>query len=205
MKTYLCRSLAALSLGVLSFATVPAVAGDRSGEALGDEGYIVIRRTIPNPRAVDRAPLTSERLSTTSTRYIDARRGHRPYDTVHSDRCGFGHARRVLVGYDDHFGITRPEDRPYSYSQRTPRTGVTTITNPMHRDSEQASDRHEDRRPMVVAIRDERAQADRPPAVRPANNAPDMRVRIHHNEPELPTRSGAVLITADGTVIQVGD
>jgi hypothetical protein len=207
MKDYrFNKFLTAALLAALSLSPIAATAGqqagnqtgDRSRDALGDAGYIVIRRTIPNPRAVERAPLTSDRLSTTSTRYIDARRGHRPYDTVHGH--GVGHARRVLVGYDDNFGITRPEDRPYSYSQRAPRTGVTTITNPMKRDSQQTSERASDATPMVVVVRDEREQAERKAA-----DEPDMTVRIHHDKPEMPSRSGAVLITADGTVIQVGD
>ncbi len=154
---------------------------------------IVIRRTIPDPQAVERQPLTSDRLSTTSTRYIDARRGLRPYSTVYCPGCIDSH--RHVVGYDDNFGISRPVDRPFSYSMRAPATGVTTFTTPML--ARQADDSAQQATPMVVVFRDERDLPQRP--------APDMRIRIHNDKPEMPNRSGAVLITADGTVIQVGD
>lgn len=158
------------------------------------DGAVIVRQTIPDPRAVDRLPLTSDRLSTTSTRYIDARRGFRPYSSVHSSEG----LHNRYVGYDDHFGISRPTDRPLSSSQRTPRTYVQTFQNtstssaPTHRiDNEYQAMR-------ILAIRDQQRDTESEPE-------PDMTIRIHNDVSAIPTTSGGVLITADGTVIQIGD
>lgn len=153
---------------------------------------ILIRRTIPDPHAVKRSPLTSDRLSTTSTRLIDARRGFRPYSSVHGDGASY----HRYAAYDDHFGISRPENRPWSYSQRTPRSYVSQFRN-----DRSASDRAERRsapkgQAVTLIVRQE-LREDKP--------KPDMKIRIHKDRSAIPTTTGAVLITADGTVIQVGD
>lgn len=198
MKALPVRLFFVSVLGTALLAAPQAIAADR--HHVEDSEAIVIRRTIPYPRAVERAPLTSDRLSTTSTRYIDARRGHRPYSTVHGHAVGYGH--RVRIGYDDNFGITRPEDRPYSYARRTPATGVTQYVKRGPKPQSSAREDESRSTPMVVIIRDERGAAA---TDRVERRSSDMQVRIHNNKPELPTRSGAVIITADGTVIQVGD
>jgi len=154
---------------------------------------VVIRRTIPYPRSVDRGPLTSDRLSTTSTRYIDARRGYRPYASVDGD--GYGTCFEVTVGYDDHFGISRPEDRPYSYAHRAPRTGVT-----QYQSSAPASTANDTQMLRINPAATDVIQADEPERV-----AVDMTVRVHNDRSALPTTHGAVIIRSDGTVIQVGD
>ncbi len=195
MKESVSKLVAGLTLAVVFVGAPSAIAQARESFSNDPDQPIVSRRTIPDPQAVRRAPLTSARLSSTSTRLIDARRGLRPYDSVFGG--GTGASRDVLVGFDDNFGISRPEDRPYSRSLRRPATGVTTFT---------AARRPQTRAqistpsvPLVVVVRDERrdARADRP--------APDMTVRVHRDKPELPTRSGAVIIGPDGTVYQVGD
>ncbi|MGB1124729.1 MAG: hypothetical protein ACPG4Q_05955 [Phycisphaeraceae bacterium] len=153
---------------------------------------IVIRQTIPDPHAVKRRPLTSDRLNTASTRYIDARRGFRPYCSVFGDRAS--HHR--YAAYDDHFGISRPENRPWSYSQRTPRSSVSHFRNehvshgPPERGSAATA-------PVVQLIVSEQLREDNPKV--------DMKIRIHKDTSAIPTTTGAVLIRADGTVIQIGD
>jgi len=162
---------------------------------------IVIRRTIPDPFAAQRQPLTSDRLSTTSTRYIDARRGFRPYSAVHGHACL---GQNVIVGYDDNFGITRPEDRPYSYANRAPRTGVEKFENRSDAQvSSAATTPVTD--PVLIIIHDDRTNAATSASQDKASDKPDMHIRIHNDVPQLPSRSGAVIIAADGTVIQVGD
>lgn len=201
MKTSGLKYIVTAAFGAVFLSVPAALAGP---EPCDDGQSVVIRRTVPYPRAVDRAPLTSDQLSTTSTRYIDARRGHRPYSTVHNAGVACGH--RVLIGYDDHFGITRPEYRPRSYSQRTPRTGVTRHTNPSAAQSDETRADPQPALEIIVVVRDERALRNgAEPNDQARANEPDMRIRIHNDEPEMPSRSGAVLITADGTVIQVGD
>lgn len=173
---------------ILSFAPV-AQAGSRCAEH-GDN--IVIRRTIPDPFAVKRSPLTSDRLSTTSTRFIDARRGFRPYSSVYGDRAS--HHR--YAAYDDNFGISRPEDRPWSYSQRTPRTSVTQFRNETRSSVRPVMSRAQVSPAYSLVLREQ---------AREATPKPDMKIRIHSDQSAIPTTTGAVLITADGTVIQVGD
>lgn len=175
---------------ILSFAPV-AQAGSRCATH-GDN--IVVRRTIPDPFAVKRSPLTSDRLSTTSTRYIDARRGFRPYSSVHG--CDVRSSRHRYAAYDDHFGISRPENRPWSYSQRTPRTTVSQFHNDS-RSSDGVVVSHTQTSPAYSLIL--------PEQTREATPSPDMKIRIHNDRSAIPTTTGAVLITADGTVIQVGD
>lgn len=193
MWEMIAKGVPAVALCAVLLAAPSAMADHRQDD---DGQHILIRRTIPYPQAVKRAPLTSDRLSTTSTRLIDARRGLRPYSTVHRHHPRVNH--RVIVGYDDHFGITRPENRPYSYSRRAPYTGVTRFENKTATEPARAGHAPSQALPIVVVVRDERDA----PAKQPA---PDMRIRIHNDKPALPSRSGAVLITADGTVIQVGD
>lgn len=153
---------------------------------------IVIRQTIPDPYAVKRSPLTSDRFSTTSTRWIDARRGFRPYSSVYGDRGS--HHR--FAGYDDHFGISRPENRPWSYAQRTPRSYVAQFRND-HADDDRPEIQSDAGTPAFTLILAEQFREDKP--------KPDMKIRIHSDRSAIPTTTGAVLITADGTVIQVGD
>jgi len=155
---------------------------------------IVIRQTIPDPRAVKRAPLTSDRLSTTSTRYIDARRGFRPYSSVFRDHAS--HHR--YAAYDDHFGVSRPENRPWSYAQRTPRSYVSEFRNE-HADDDSAERDSAAAAPAMTLIVNEQLREETP------ETEVDMKIRIHDDTSAIPTTSGAVLITADGTVIQVGD
>ena len=153
---------------------------------------IVVRRTIPNPQAVKRTPLTSDRLSTTSTRLIDARRGFRPYSSVY---CGPA-AHHRYAAYDDHFGISRPENRPWSYSQRTPRTHVSQFRNEADQVRRTATHSADPSPAYSLVLREQPREAK--PKV-------DMKIRIHNDRSAIPTTTGAVLITADGTVIQVGD
>lgn len=154
---------------------------------------IVIRRTIPDPYAVKRSPLTSDRLSTTSTRLIDARRGFRPYSSVYGDRAS--HHR--FATYDDHFGISRPENRPWSYSQRTPRTSVTQFRNEARQSTSQPSVTRAQTSPAYTLILREQAVETTPQL--------KQKIRIHNDKTVIPTTTGAVLIRADGTVIQIGD
>ncbi len=166
-----------------------AQAGSRS---VHQDAPIVIRQTIPDPYAVKRSPLTSDRFSTTSTRLIDARRGFRPYSSVYGDHAS--HHR--FSAYDDHFGISRPENRPWSYSQRTPRTYVEQFRND-HADNDLPQSNADANPPSFTVIVAEQLREDKP--------KPDMKIRIHNDRSAIPTTTGAVLITADGTVIQVGD
>lgn len=189
IQQHMIRFGVALVLALLlSFAPV-AQAGSRCAQH-GDN--IVIRRTIPAPFAVKRSPLTSDRLSTTSTRFIDARRGFRPYSSVYGDRASHNH----YAAYDDHFGISRPENRPWSYSQRTPRTSVTQFRNDSRSSDRVALTRTPTSPAYSLALQEQ---------PREATPKPDMKIRIHSDRSAIPTTTGAVLITADGTVIQVGD
>ena len=153
---------------------------------------VLTRRTIPDPYAVKRRPLTSDQFSTTSTRLIDARRGFRPYSSVYGDRAS--HHR--YAAYDDHFGLSRSENRPWSYSQRTPRSYVQQFRNDRtdDDDTERGS-----AAPAINIVVNEQLREDKPEPV------VDMKIRVHNDTSAIPTTTGAVLITADGTVIQVGD
>ncbi|MEO0474598.1 MAG: hypothetical protein AAF085_01325 [Planctomycetota bacterium] len=182
---------AVLVLAAVLMFTAPAQA------QLRDRGFdepIVIRQTIPDPQAVRRGPITSDRLSTTSTRLIDARRGFRPYSSVFGDRAS--HHR--YAAYDDHFGISRPENRPWSYSQRTPRTSVTQFRNTRASSerSFQTPRRSASPQPMTIIVR-EQLRAD--------TTKTNTTIRIHKDRSATPTTSGAVLVASDGTVIQIGD
>ena len=202
MKRRTLTFLTATAMGAALFAAPATPAQAQEAEPAQP---IVIRRTIPNPRAVEREPLTTDRINTASTRYIDARRGLRPYQSTFG-ACGV-HGHPVLIGYDDHFGITRPEDRPYSYNHREPRTGVQLYTNPTIDRSPSTVAEPQPAPPMVIIIRDERKPEPAAAGIAPdpQPDGADMRIRIHHDKPEMPSNSGAVLITSDGTVIQVGD
>jgi hypothetical protein len=180
-------------------AVVLSLSSDAAAQHVNREyGYnpdkIVIRSTIPDPQAVKRSPLTSDRLSTTSTRLIDARRGFRPYSSVHCGRTA--QHRHRYAGYDDHFGISRPENRPWSYSQRTPRSHVSQFRNDS-RQSTRSVSRTIEPTPAYTRLLPEQP--------REPEQKVDMKIRIHNDRTAIPTTTGAVLITADGTVIQVGD
>lgn len=190
-----------VGLGLLSVAAMVFAGASVAQLSDGGDGAIVIRRTVPYPTAVERRPLTSDQLNTSTTRLIDARRGLRPYRSVFHGRHG-GYDTPLFVGHDDTFGISRAEDRPYGVSQRTPRTFVSRYENPslQRRDRpSQRADRSAVRWSPIVIV-DKRDAASKPAeAKRP------MRVVIHQDTPLLPSNSGAVLIASDGTVIQVGD
>lgn len=154
MKAICLMSGLAVALGSI-FTTAPAAAVD---QPYLDGPAVIVRRTIPNPRAVKRQPLTYERLSTTSTRLIDARRGFRPYGSVHGAGGGsHGLAGPYVVGYDDHFGITRPEDRPFAEANLMPHTGVTTHANAAPKKAEAKAEgkdavTSDEARPIVVKL-----------------------------------------------------
>lgn len=154
---------------------------------------IVIWQTIPEPNAVKRRPLTSDRLNTTSTRWIDTRRGFRPYSSVFGG-CS-AHEHHCYAAYDDHFGISRPENRPYSYLQRTPGTSVSVFRNGVNSNQQGAG---------TISIRrvHEPALQGTPPTDPPKV---DMGIRIHNDRSVVPTTTGAVLVRSDGMVIQIGD
>ena len=188
-QTRLNRSATALALATVLLLSPVALA---CGTCAGHKQPIVIRQTIPYPQAVKRSPLTSDRLSTTSTRFIDARRGFRPYSSVYGDHAS--HHR--YAAYDDHFGISRPENRPWSYAQRTPRSYVSQFRNDTGQSARPAS-HAEDPTPGYALVLREQPRAAEPKV--------DMKIRVHRDTSAIPTTTGAVLITADGTVIQVGD
>jgi len=188
------RTLTVLFMAAGLF-SLPRAAFTQAYDDYAQDDYadaIVIRRTIPYPNAVKRQPLTSDQLNTSTTRLIDARRGFRPYNSV-----GFGQRHLPTIYHEDHFGISRNEDRPFSYATRRPATGVKLFENP--RRSASRTDRKLPvmvYRPMEVV--DERASDTKDEPV-------EQKIRIHQGEAILPSNCGAVLITSDGTVIQVGD
>lgn len=188
IQTRMTRIGPALALAVVLSFSFDAVAQHVNYEPGYSSERPIVRRTIPDPQAVRRSPLTSDRLSTTSTRLIDARRAFRPYSSVHCDRA----SRHRYGAYDDHFGISRPENRPWSYSQRTPRTYVSQFRN-----GARPSTNSVDASPAYTLVLRDQASEAAP--------KPDMKIRIHNDRSAIPTTTGAVLITADGTVIQVGD
>lgn len=170
---------------------IPAL-GQAKPETATQPQVVVERQSIPSARAVERRPLTSDQFSTSSSRLIDARRGFRPYPGEY----GYRYTDRVV--YRDTFGIIRP-DRRFA-PPREARTTVRTFRAESPQPDRQAG---AEARVMRVQIVDER-DADRAP--RPEREAAvDMTVRIHQDTSALPTHSGAVIIRADGTVIQVGD
>jgi len=193
MIQFKCSRVFTTAAVVLLLSLSPAALAHGRSDDHGER--ILIRRTIPDPYAVKRTPLTSDRLSTTSTRLIDARRGFRPYSSVYGDRAS--HHR--YAAYDDHFGISRPEDRPWSYSQREPRTYVQQFRNDHADDDEPTQRAASASAPAINIVVHEQLREDKP------EPRADMKIRIHNDRSAIPTTTGAVLITADGTVIQVGD
>jgi len=174
----------------------PAQAGDCEADHA-----IHVRQTIPYPHAANRAPLTSDQFDTASTRLIDARRGHRPYQSVRGYGCNSG----GYHVYDDHFGIVRPRRSCYAGQ----RSSKPTYYGPARTSA--VSDRSPQAAaapptPIVVVIQD---RADEPasqaPAAEIAPTPEPMRVTIYQGEAQMPTRSGAVIVRKNGTVITVGD
>lgn len=171
--------------------TLSPVAYAQTSRAQADE-HIAIRRTIPDPQAVRRSPITSDRLSTTSTRLIDARRGFRPHSSVFRD----GGLSPRVARYDDHFGISRPQNRPWSYSQRARRSSVSQFRNDT-KFKTHSSTRTAKQGPTYSRILiGQNATIESNPA---------LNIRVHQDRNAAPKTSGAVLVTADGTVIQIGD
>lgn len=203
------RSLLTLTAAV--FCAAPGLAEDVPNVRDTAEP-IVERRTVPYPYAVDRRPLTSDQLSTTSTRLIDARRGFRPYPAY--DGYPYAGYRYDRVIYNDSFGIIR--QTPYTLSLRKPATGVSTTINQTFAQPTSADDSAQSRvkaaapiqyqPPMRVVVLDERKGAVGEDAVNNAreNEDVDVVLRVHRNAPAPVTESGtAVLIKADGTVIEI--
>lgn len=181
--------------GAMALLIVLLISNDHLAQQVGEasslvQGRIVIRQMIPDPHALKRSPLTSDRLSTASTRLIDARRGLRPYSSVYGG-CASYHRYAV---YEDHFGISRPENRPWSYAQRTPRTSVTQFSRPPRAtDLDTANSTDLAYTPVRIDLND------------PVILKPMTMVRVHRDRSVTPKSSGAVLITSDGTVLQIGD
>lgn len=208
MKT--ASLIAGLSLVLLTTVQgTPAQAGE---QAYLDGSATIVRDTIPHPRAIERQPLTYERLSTTSTRLVDARRGFRPFSSVHGAGGGcalHGGSAPYVIGYHDDFGISRPSNRPFSYRfLPSPRTGVSVHNSAGERAT--VFNNHGVTRHHRTGMH--AGQAMGQPAARPHDVVIDdqrdtqpMKVRISDKKPKLPETSGAVLITADGTVYQIGD
>ncbi|MFK7788479.1 MAG: hypothetical protein AB8C95_03155 [Phycisphaeraceae bacterium] len=191
MKIHLKSSQVCTALALALLLTLSPVAM-ACKTCAGHSQPVLIQRTIPDPYAVKRSPLTSDRFSTTSTRLIDARRGFRPYSSVYGD--GASHQR--FSGYDDHFGISRPENRPWSYSQRTLRTSVSQFRNDRPINTRSLARTVNPVPGYSLILREQNADVQ-PKA--------DMKIRVHNDRSSIPTTTGAVLITADGTVIQIGD
>lgn len=200
-----------LALSAAALLATPALAEDVPG--VRDTAHTIVeRQTVDYPYADGRRPLTSDQLSTQSTRLIDARRGYRPYPVYDSGRyAGYGYDRMT---YRDTFGIIRPD--PYTPRMRMPATGVSTSYNTWDASgasalsaeaaTKQPAERANLQPPMRVVVIDERDGQANPDAVRQAKQAEgvDMVVRIHNNKPEPVTESGtAVLIRSDGTVIEL--
>ena len=200
-----------LALSAAACLATPALAEDVP--AVRDSTYAVVeRQTVDDPYADGRRPLTSDQLSTQSTRLIDARRGYRPFPVYEAGRyAGYGYDRRI---YRDTFGIIRPS--PLALRLRTPATGVSTTYNTWPAPGASAwapqdvSPRPAEpvvlQPPMRVIVIDERDGRSDPGAVEQARQTQgvDMVVRIHNNKPEPVTERGtAVLIRSDGTVIEL--
>jgi len=200
-----------LALFAAAFVATPALAEDVP--AVRDTAHVIVeRQTVNYPYADGRRPLTSDQISTQSTRWIDARRGFRPYPAYESGRyAGYGYDRMI---YRDTFGIIRPD--PYTLRMRTPASGVSTTYNTWSGQAASASAAAEAstqpdqpsslQPPMRVIVIDEREGQTNPDAVKQAKQTEgvDMVVRIHNNKPEPVTESGtAVLIRSDGTVIEL--
>lgn len=171
---------------------MPALAGDCEHA----DDHVVIRDT-QSRYAVDGdryRPLTSTFLDTTSTRLIDARRGFRPYSTIHRD--GRRHDRFVRRSFIPGYSTCTSR-------HRAPRTGVTTYGAASR--SEGGSPGHVAAmaQPIVVVV-DDRREAEVPVDAQ-ANPPREMRVTVYEGEPTLPERSGAVIVRPDGTVISVGE
>ncbi|MFI4861918.1 MAG: hypothetical protein ACIAXF_14700 [Phycisphaerales bacterium JB063] len=179
--------------------SVPALAGDR-GDSCDHE--VVVRDSSSRYTTHDRLrPLTSTYLDTTSTRLIDARRGFRPYSTVHRDGRYVRPVRRSTFGIHPRSSYNA-RSRP-----QAERTGVLQFRGQGASGSAERADAASvaSDTPMIIVIRDERpgrAQVEAPVQAEPAE---PMRVTIYEGEPELPETSGAVIVRKDGTVISVGD
>lgn len=158
---------------------------------------VQVRQTIPDPLAVKRKPLTSDRLNTTSTRLVDARRGLRPYSSVfaggYTSRQGHG---VVVPGCDDLFGVSRPERRPYAYACRASRTSVSVFRN---------DDNSRLQRLGVDSVGQSGKLALQATSADVVPTKQDLKIRIHRDRSATPTTRGAVLIRSDGTVLQIGD
>ncbi|MEM1354151.1 MAG: hypothetical protein AAGH88_04625 [Planctomycetota bacterium] len=163
------------------------------------------RQTVLYPDADGRQPLTSDRLSTASTRLIDARRGLRPYD-----RAGCYPAYRTA--YRDRFGIIRAD--PYTRLFRKPATGVTTTANATSarpRAFTQPAESPEAEQliyhpPMRVVIIDQRRGAAEAADTEHLEQNPPAQavIRVHRDKPSPVTEPGtAVLTRSDGTVIEI--
>lgn len=206
--------------------TESALAADQScaaGQA------VVVRQTIPYPHAVVRQPLTSDRLSTTSTRLIDARRGFRPYSTVFGNGLGYHVAVGVAQSYlpCDHnqYGVSRVSGRLFKYGDMY--TGVTTHRNAMD-DKDKAADpadqasavRHA--MPGLTVIKCTEPQGvtvHRNENAKPIDDVKEAVARdlgfarsqdqantvTVYRKPQMPQTSGAVLVAADGTVFTIGE
>lgn len=208
MKT--ASLIAGLSLVLLT--TVQATAAQAGEQPYLDGSATIVRDTIPYPRAIERQPLTYERLSTTSTRLIDARRGFRPFSSVHGAGGGcalHGSAAPYVIGYHDDFGISRPSNRPFSYRfLPSPRTGVSLHDNTGEHASVVNSHgvtRHQRPGPHAGYAMGQPAARPHDVVIDDQRDIQPMKVRISDEKPKLPETSGAVLITADGTVYQIGD
>lgn len=174
--------------------SLPAYAGDP--EPCNE---VVVRDTSSVHATHDRQrPLTSSYLDTASTRLVDARRGFRSYRTVYRD--GRFAVRRA---YRSNRGLLHPDRPGRRYDPGEPRTSVTAFYGNA-RLADDDNDRHarsEPAEPMIVIIHDRRDADAQPERDAPAR----MEVTIYDGEPELPERSGAVIVRSDGTVISVGE
>lgn len=174
--------------------SVPALAGD-----CDDSREAVIRDSSSRYATHDRLrPLTSTYLDTTSTRLVDARRGFRPYSTVHRDGRVVRPVRRSTFGIHPRASY-HARNRP-----QAERTGVLQFGGGAG-SADRASARQstvQQAQPVYVVIRDERPARDHAEA---APQPEPMQVTIYEGEATLPERSGAVIVRADGTVISVGD
>ena len=227
------KSASLICVLALALGSVVLADNARAAEACGlyDTQAVVVRQTIPYPRAVKRSPLTSDRLSTTSTRLIDARRGFRPLNAVFGTDTGYG----VGIGihpnttgfYSDTFGVSRVSGRVFVYP--CARTGVTEHRNPAHHDkkpanvSKKVSGDHVHVNPnrdlTIYKIQPRQdVTTHRNHHAEPTNEtlktgkqdlgfakAGEAKDGVVYFSPKLPQNSGAVMVLSDGTVYTIGD